>query len=105
MILQWCVPNPEEQDCVAHPPTETLEENEYVFIWYKKMVNGITTHYTQPFRVKIKAKSRKEAVAKVERIALQKMTLVIMDEQDFHTSDVQKNFKTITAYMNNMKNM
>lgn len=61
---------------------------EYSFIWYKKMENGNTTHYTKPFRTKVKARNYEEAKEKVEKFALAKMKLVIMSEDGFDKSDL-----------------
>lgn len=62
----------------------------FSFIWYKKMVNGNKTHYTAPFRTKIRAKTREEAVAKLGEFAISKMKLVIVDEKDFSKEDISK---------------
>lgn len=64
------------------------EGTEFTFIWYKKMVNGNKTHYTQPFRTKVKAKTREEAIKKVENFALQKMTLVVVEESKFTSNKI-----------------
>ncbi len=93
LFLNWCIVDPEE-DHEPVAPTEIPEEKEYCFIWYKKMINGDTTHYTQPFRTTVKARSREEAVAKVERFALKKMTLVIVDAGKFEKSELSKFQKT-----------
>lgn len=65
-------------------------EKEFSLIWYKKMQVGNKTHYTAPFRTKIKAKTRKEAVDKLTSFALNKMTLCVHEEKDFHNSDLSK---------------
>lgn len=96
LFIQWGFERQEESEPVA--PTEIPEEKEFIFIWYKKMVNGNTTHYTQPFRVKMKARSHDEAVAKVERIALQRMKLIIVDEENFqkdHLGVLRNSFKDL----------
>jgi len=70
--------------------SEIDDEIEFSFIWYKKMVNGNKTHFTQPFRTKIKAKTREEARKKVTDFALQKMTLVVVDENKFNSSEISQ---------------
>lgn len=70
------------------PPDDN--EREYTFIWYKTMQSGDTKYYTQPFRTKVKAKSREEASEKVKDFALRKMTLVIREKKDYDSSDLNK---------------
>lgn len=66
------------------------QETEFVFIWYKKLVNNGKTHFTAPFRTKVKAKTREEAVDNLTDFALQKMTLQIVEENDFNSSEIMK---------------
>lgn len=71
--------------------TEPKEgETEFTFIWFKKMINGSTTHYTQPFRTKVFAKTRDEAKEKVSKFALQRMTLVVVDEDSYKAKEIYK---------------
>lgn len=70
------------------------EEKEYTFIWYKKMISGSKTHYTSPFRTKVKAKTKTEAVDKITSFALSKMTLCVVEEKDFNKSEIMKIQKT-----------
>lgn len=79
---------------------------EFVFIWYKKMQNGNTTHYTEPFRTSVKAKNREEAVEKLNQFALKKMTLCIHDEANFIKSDyskIQQDFNYMNKAMKDME--
>lgn len=69
---------------------QPADQKEFVFIWYKKMVSGNKTHYTAPFRTKIMATTRKEAMDKLSNFALRKMTLQIIEEKDFDSSDLMK---------------
>lgn len=76
----------------------TKDETEFTFIWYKKMQTGNKTHYTQPFRTKVKAKSREEAKGKVINFAMHKMTLQVIEEKDFDSTEImklQKEFDTL----------
>lgn len=66
------------------------KENEYSFIWYKKLESKNKTFYTQPFRTKVKAKNIEEAKKKVENFALGKMKLVIASESEFNKTDLGK---------------
>ena len=81
------------------------EGTEFTFIWYKKMVSGDKTHYTAPFRTKVKAKTRKEAVDKLTNFALQKMTLCILEEKDFEGTDIGKMQKTFDKLSDEMEKM
>ncbi len=54
------------------------------------MMNGNATHYTKPFRTKVKAKTKEEAAEKVKNFALRKMTLVLVEEKLFATDDLAK---------------
>lgn len=63
---------------------------EYTFIWYKEMKNGNSTNYTAPFRTKVRAKTKQEAVDKVTEFALGKMKLVVFEEKDFKNTNVSK---------------
>ncbi len=63
---------------------------EFTFIWYKKMLNGNTVHYTAPYRTKVKAATREEAVEKLTNFALNKMTLSVHEEKDFDASDLMQ---------------
>lgn len=85
------------------PPDDN--EREFTFIWYKKMQMGDTTYYTQPFRTKVRAKTRDDASKKVEDFALRKMTLVIREEKDYDSSDlnkINKQFDEINKNMNDV---
>lgn len=82
-------------------------EKEFSLIWYKKMQVGNKTHYTAPFRTKIRAKTKKEAIDKLTPFALNKMTLCIHEEQDFKNSDIskmQRTFDSISDEMNKFFN-
>lgn len=83
-------------------PAQNVEETEFTFIWYKKMINGNTTHYTQPFRTKVKAKTREEAFEKLTKFCLSKMTLCVFEEKDFDSSEIislQKTFNELNKQM------
>ena len=54
------------------------------------MINGSVTHYTQPFRTSVKATTYEEAYDKVAEIALQRMTLVIVNEVEFKRTHLHK---------------
>lgn len=54
------------------------------------MVNHNTIHYTMPFRTKLKAANREEALAKLKNFALNKMTLVITEEKNFPKDFIAK---------------
>jgi len=87
------------------PPDDNNGEREYTFIWYKKMQTGDKIYYTQPFRTKVMAKSREEASKKVEDFALRKMTLVIREEKDYDSSDlnkINKQFDEVNKTMNDV---
>ncbi len=63
-------------------------EQEYTFIYYKKTkINDSTTHYTQPYRIKVKGKTRKEAVDKCINYAMHSMKLVVVDEKDYNKDE------------------
>lgn len=85
------------------PPND--DEREFSFIWYKTMEAGNRLYYTQPFRTKVKAKSREEAAEKVKDFALRKMNLVIREEKDYNSSDINKinkQFDEINKSMNDV---
>lgn len=92
---------------------QSSEETEFIFIWYKKMMNGNSTHYTAPFRTKVKAKTIEEAVNKLKTFALSKMTLCVVEEKDFNNKDELKNLqntfdelsKKMESYFNKTKNI
>lgn len=62
-------------------------EREFVFVWYKKMFSGNDTYYTKPHRTKIKAIDYDEAKDKLTDFILNKMEIVIIDEEEFDDSD------------------
>ena len=62
-------------------------EKEFVFIWYKKMFSGNETYYTKPYRTKIKAINYDEARDKLMDFILNKMEIVVIDEDEFGDSD------------------
>ena len=81
---------------------ESEKEQEFSFVWYKRMVNNGKTHYTEPFRTKIKAKTRELAIEKCQNFAMNKMTLVIWNEADFDKSEIsvmQKEFDKLANQM------
>ena len=87
--------------------TEIEGEKEFTFIWYKKMINGSKTHYTQPFRTKVKAKTREIAVKKCQDFAMQKMTLVVVEESRFDKNELsmmQQEFDKLTKKFESMIN-
>lgn len=89
----------------CHRPPSDNDEREYTFIWYKKMQTGDKTHYTQPFRTKVMAKSRDEAAEKVTNFALRKMTLVLREEKDYSSDDlnqINKQFDEVNKTMNDV---
>jgi len=65
-------------------------EQEFTFIWYKKMITGNKTYYTQPFRTKVKAKTREDAKDRVINFAMHKMTLCVIEEKDFDSIEIMK---------------
>ena len=75
---------------VSHQFLGAKDETEFTFIWYKKMQTGNKTHYTQPFRTKVKAKTREEAKDKVINFAMNKMTLQVIEEKDFNSTEMMK---------------
>lgn len=75
---------------VSHQVFGAKDETEFTFIWYKKMQSGGKTHYTQPFRTKVKAKTREEAKDKVINFAMAKMTLQVIEEKDFDSTELMK---------------
>lgn len=82
------------------------EENEYSLIWYKRMYAGKRTHYTQPFRTRVKAKSYEEAKEKLASMVLSKMQLVITPEHDFDKTElymVQSEFNKVNDAMREME--
>ena len=79
------------------------EEKEYTFIWYKTMETGGTTHYTKPFRTKVKAKSETEAREKLTKFVLGKMKLKMHLEQDYNKSDISR-FQQIFDSFNDLMN-
>ncbi len=84
---------------------EDSNEQEYTFIWYKKMENKDKVFYTQPFRTKVRAKDKNEAVEKVTQFALSKMKLVIVEEDKYTKSDLsnlQKSFDDLYKQMDDL---
>ena len=81
------------------------EGTKFTFVWYKKMVSGNKTHYTAPFRTKVTAKTRKEAIDKLTNFALQKMTLEIYEEKDFEGTEISKMQKTFDRLSDEMEKM
>lgn len=65
-------------------------DKEFVFIWYKKTQIGTNIHYTEPFRTKIKAANREDAVEGLKNLALKRVTLCIHDESDFSNLEYSK---------------
>lgn len=101
--LQWCITDKSEVKPIE--TTRVPEQKEYVFIWYKKLVNGTVTHYTQPFRTSVKAATYFEARDKVADIALQRMTLVIVDEAEFkrtHLFKLRNSFNELNKKFNHL---
>ena len=85
-----------------------IDEKEFTFIWYKRMVSGDTTHYTQPFRTTIKAKNRDEAKEKLSKFVLGKMNLVICDEDSFKKSvfsSINRDFELVNRKMKDMDDL
>ena len=85
-----------------------IDEKEFTFIWYKRMQSGNTTHYTQPFRTKIKARDRDEAKEKLGKFIMGKMSVVICDENDFKKSDYNsfnKHFEYLNQKMKDMDDL
>ena len=86
----------------------TDDQQEFTFIWYKKMISGNKTHYTQPFRTKVKAKTREEAIKKCQDFAMQKMTLVVVEERNFNKNELaimQQEFDKLTKQFERMINV
>ena len=80
---------------------------EFVFIWYKKMEIGNSTHYTAPYRTKIRAKNREEASKKCTDFALRKMSLCICEEKDYDSSqlgNLRKSFDDLDKQMDDIFN-
>lgn len=65
-------------------------EQEFTFIWFKKMQVGKTTFYTQKFRQKVHAKNIKEAKEKLSAFVQAKMQLCIFEESKFKISDLNR---------------
>lgn len=81
-------------------------ETEFSLIWYKRMYAGKRTHYTQPFRTRVKAKSYEEAKEKLASMVLSKMQLVITPEHDFDKTElfmVQSEFNKVNDAMREME--
>ena len=72
----------------GHRPPDDNNEQEFTFIWYKKMEIGNKTQYTSANRTKIKARNREEAVEKMTNFAMRKMVLVIHEEKNYSASDL-----------------
>lgn len=62
----------------------------YSFIWYKKMQVGDKTYYTQPFRTKIRGANKEEARIKCMNFAMNKIQLVVIDEDKFSNNEISK---------------
>ena len=75
---------------VGHQVLGAKDETEFTFIWYKKIQTGNKTHYTQPFRTKVKAKTREEAKVKLVNFVMKKMILHVIEEKDFDTTEIMK---------------
>lgn len=86
------------------PPDGMDDGNkEYSLIWYKKMQLRATTHYTRPYKTKVREKNLDEAKEKVCRFTLSKMTLQIFEEKDFDSSEImifQKKFEKLNTEFN-----
>lgn len=65
-------------------------EQEFTFIWYKKLQAGVTTFYTQKFKTKIKADNLEDAKAKLTKLVAERMKLCIFEESEFKNSDLNK---------------
>lgn len=72
----------------GHRPPDCDNEQEFTFIWYKKMEIGNKTQYTAKNRTKVRAKSREEAAEKLTKFAMSKMVLVIHEEKDYSASEL-----------------
>ena len=71
--------------------TLKTDEKEFTFIWFKKIsFKNNVTHYTAPFRTKIKAKSKEDAKQILVDLVMSKMTLEIAEEKDFNSSELMK---------------
>lgn len=81
-------------------------EQEYTFIYYKKTkINDTTTHYTQPYRIKVKGKTRQEAVDKCINYAMHSMKLVVVDEKDYNKDElgrISNDFNNLNQRMNEL---
>jgi hypothetical protein len=80
-------------------------EREYTFIWYKRMETKNKVHYTQPFRTKIIAKNKEEAKEKLTQFALNKMTLVIIDDDKYEYSEINEIHKKFDTVFKEMENL
>ena len=87
------------------------DEKEYTFIWYKKMDvssgGKLNVHYTQPYRTKVTAKTRNEAVKKCQDFAMSKMQLVVVDEEFFDKTklgNIQQMFSTFNKAFDSLIN-
>lgn len=80
-------------------------DEEFVFIWYKKLKIGNKTHYTEPFRTKIIASDREEAVESLKKFALKRMVLCVHEESDFNNSEYSKIRDSFDEMNKNMEKM
>ncbi len=88
-------------------PTAAPENSgiSYSFIWYKKMQVGNTTYYTQPFRTKIRGANKEEARIKCMNFAMNKLQLVVIDEDRFSDSEIsklQQEFEKLNEHFKNI---
>jgi hypothetical protein len=83
------------------PKEKESSKGEFTFIWYKKMRVGNTTHYTKPFRTKIIANSRAEAVSRLQDFIANKMTAVIINADEFNDHEISK-LTNLTDQMNKL---
>ena len=87
---------------------ENNGEKEYTFIYYKKTkINDSTTHYTQPYRVKVKGKTKQEAVDKCINYAMHSMKLVVVEEKDYNKDElgrINTEFDNLNKRMNEIFN-
>jgi hypothetical protein len=92
----------------GHRPPDDNNEQEFTFIWYKKMELGNNkTQYTAKNRTKVRAKNREEAVEKMTKFAMSKMTLVIHEEKDYSASElgqIDEFFEKFNEQMDKMFN-
>jgi hypothetical protein len=81
------------------------DEKVYFLVWYKKIVNGDKTHYTQPFRTKVYAYNIGQAKERLEKAISKRMELVMVEENEYNTSDLRRmhsQFRGVDALMKEM---